>query len=68
VGLKCECLGRELWVEWFGTGKDVDGERKQWPDSMRSCGSLCDKLSNGPVDRVAAIHLQASMGHGDKLP
>jgi hypothetical protein len=25
VGLKRECLGRELWVEWFVTGKDADG-------------------------------------------
>ena len=40
----------------------------QWPDSMRSCASLCDKLSNGPLDRVAAIHLQASMGRCGKLP
>jgi hypothetical protein len=34
----------------------------QWPASMRICASLCDKLSNGPLDRVAAIHLQALSG------
>jgi hypothetical protein len=38
----------------------------QWPDSMRSCASLC-KLSNGPLDRVAVIHLQASMRCCGKL-
>jgi hypothetical protein len=27
VGLKHECFGRELWVEWFGTGEDADGGR-----------------------------------------
>jgi hypothetical protein len=40
----------------------------QWPDSMRSCASLCDKLRNEPLDRVAAIHRQASMWHCGKLP
>jgi hypothetical protein len=40
----------------------------QLPDSMRSCASLCDKLSNEPLDRVAMIHLQASMGCCGKLP
>jgi hypothetical protein len=40
----------------------------QWPDSMRSCASLCDKLSNWPLDWVASIHLQSSMGHCGKLP
>jgi hypothetical protein len=34
----------------------------QWSTSLRSCASLCDKLSNGPLDRVAAIHLQALSG------
>jgi hypothetical protein len=40
----------------------------QWPDSMRSFSSLCDQLTNGPLDRVVAIQLQASMGHCGKLP
>jgi hypothetical protein len=40
----------------------------QWLNSMGSCASLCYKLSNGPLDRVAAIHLQASMGRCGKLP
>jgi hypothetical protein len=40
----------------------------QWPASIRSCASLCDRLSNRPLDRMAAIHLQASMGHCGKLP
>jgi 3-polyprenyl-4-hydroxybenzoate decarboxylase len=34
----------------------------QCPASMRSCASLCDKLSNELLDRVAAIHLQALSG------
>jgi hypothetical protein len=40
----------------------------QWSDSMRCCAILCDKLKNGPRDRVATIHLQASMGRCGKLP
>jgi hypothetical protein len=40
----------------------------QWPNSMKSCASLCDKISSGPLDRVATIHLQASMGRCGKLP
>jgi hypothetical protein len=40
----------------------------QWPNSMKSCASLCDKLSSGPLDRVATIHLQAFMGRCGKLP
>jgi hypothetical protein len=35
---------------------------------MRSCARLCDKLSNEPLDRVVAIHLQVSMGRCGKLP
>ena len=27
IGLKWECLGRELWVEWFETSEDADGGR-----------------------------------------
>jgi hypothetical protein len=40
----------------------------QWPDSMRSYASLCEKLSNESLDRVVMIHLQASMGRCGKLP